>query len=177
MLATEWELSEDGLEMSFTMRDDATFHDGEPLTAEDVKFTLEEGIAYSPYSAWMKDTFREVVIHDDYSFSVMLDQQFAPLLNALTRERAPIMPKHVFEGEDIMSHPANMAPIGSGPYIFESWAEDDTIRLVANEDYWDEMGSVETVVMRVIPDRTALANSLMSGEIDYIQGFWTPMEQ
>lgn len=178
MIATAWELSGDGLELKMTIRDDVTFHDGEPLTSSDVKFTLEEGVTKGPYSAWMPGVFKEVVIEDDYNFTIVLEKPFAPLLNAMTRERMPLLPEHIFgTGEDITANPANLAPIGSGPYKFESWAEDDTVTLVKNEEYWDEIGSVETIKMRVIPDRTALANSLLSGEIDFIQNFWIPMEQ
>lgn len=176
-LAESWELAEDGLSMKFKLREGVTFHDGEPLTAEDVKFTLEKGLAVSPYAAWMNGIFKEVQIEDDHNFTIVLEAPFAPLLPALTTTRSPILPEHIFGEGDITANPANLAPIGSGPYKYDNTAADGTVTLVKNEDYWDEMGSVETVKMRVIPDPTALANSLKSGEIDFLQTFWMPMEQ
>lgn len=177
MLATEWTTSDDLMTWEFTLRDDVFFHDGEALTAEDVKFTLDEVRPLSPYSAALNGVLESVEVTSDTSVVLNLSAPLAPLLNTLTRERIPILPEHVYGGTDILTNEANLAPIGTGPFAFSSWENPDAIVLERNDKYWGQVAELDNLIFRVIPDRTTLVQSLKSGEIDYVQTYWMPFEQ
>ncbi|MET8520868.1 ABC transporter substrate-binding protein [Nocardioides sp. NPDC004968] len=177
MLATEWDLSKDGLTLHMLLRDEATFHDGEPVTANDVKYSLEQAAPVGAYGAWIKGVLDEVEVVSDHELNIRLQKPFAPLLNALARERVPVLPSHLYEGTDVTANEYNMKPVGSGPYKFDSIGNDGTITLVANDDYWGEVGAVKTIILRTIPDPTVLVQSLQRGEVDFVSAFYLPNQE
>ena len=131
MLATEWEfLDEDSIQ--FKLREGVTFHDGEPFTAEDVKYTYERArdhtIVKNNFS-WLES----VDVVDDYTVVINTIGAYSPVLNALCSPLCGIMPKHLMEAnENAMAE----FPIGTGPYKFVERAEGEYIKMEANEDYW-----------------------------------------
>ncbi len=168
-LATNYDISTDGKNYTFTLRDGVTFHDGEPLTAEDVKFTFDQALNESVsfmYASYYS-AIDEVVVVNDNTIEFRLSEENGPFLSWMN---LPIIPKHVFSHNgnvDLNNDPANTDPIGSGPFKFVSWVPDDRIVLEANEDYWGGRPYLDEVVFRVITDEATMAVALENGEIDF----------
>lgn len=172
LLASSWEISDDGLVYTFTLHEGVTWHDGEPFTAEDVEFTLNliqnEETASPRYGAWSDVT---VETEDDTHISLTLE---APKATFLTMDcRQGIVPKHILEDVE----PAELAQhafstgeagvtIGTGPFTFEEWVRDDHITFVRHPEYWGEPAYLDTFVLRVVPSQTIMTQQLRTGEID-----------
>ncbi|TDE09322.1 ABC transporter substrate-binding protein [Jiangella asiatica] len=169
-LAQSWDISDDGLSYTFHLRQGVTWHDGEPFTSADVVFSFQEVLPLSPTGAVLTGTIDTVTAPDDATVVVTLKQPLAPLLLALGPQDFSIQPAHIYEGTDLLANPNNRAPVGTGPYVFDSWSG-DTITLTANKDYWDGAPAIGRLVYKVIPDSNSRANALLNGEIDYINKF------
>ncbi len=164
-LAERWDISEDGTVITFFLRKDVKWHDGLPLTAHDVKFTFEtmlEPKTACPYAANYQD-IKKVEIIDDYTVRFTFSQPYAP---ALSKLGAAIVPKHLFEGEDLRNSRLARNPVGSGPYVFEKWKSGQYIILNANEEYFEHRPYINKYVTRVIPDLSVQFLELLTGGID-----------
>lgn len=164
LLATAWSVSADGLQYRFTLRHDVRWHDGQPFTSADVAFSILTLKQVNPRG---RSTFANVVdvkAPDPYTAIIELSKPAPFLLTALSGSESPIIPKHIYEGTDILSSPRNSAPIGTGPFVFKEFAPGDHILLVRNPDYWDKPKPyVDRIVIRFIPDAGARAAALESG--------------
>lgn len=162
MLATEWEfLDEDSIQ--FKLREDVTFHDGEPFTAEDVKYTYERArdhtIVKNNFS-WLES----VDVVDEYTVVINTIGAYSPVLNALCSPLCGIMPKHLMEeNENAMAE----FPIGTGPYKFVERSEGEYIKMEANENYWGGVPKTKYLEMRVVPEASQRSVLLETGEIDF----------
>jgi peptide/nickel transport system substrate-binding protein len=170
-LATDWEISTDGKTITFYLVQNATWHDGEKFTAEDVEFTVNEGWTnpdVCPYSPSIYGYLEEAQAIDDYTVELHLSSPFAPILLYLsTTLYGAIIPKHIYEGTDILENPANMEPIGTGPYIFKEWVHGDHITVVRNPNYFKEgLPYLNTIIHKIIPDAVSQINAMETGEID-----------
>ena len=165
-LAKHWEVSNDGLVWTFFLRDNVTFHDGHPLTAHDVEFTyrtIMDSKSESP-KADRYDLVDRMETDGDYIFRISLKYPFAPFMNRLSRE---IAPKHLLEGADLRSTPLNRYPVGSGPFKLVDWAEDDTIVLDANRDYFHRGRPIlDRLIFKAYPDREKALQAISHGEMD-----------
>ncbi|CAM3793408.1 ABC transporter substrate-binding protein [Nocardioides marinus] len=176
-LATSWETSEDGLEWTFTLRDDVTWSDGEVLDAEDVAYTYGEVIDRGPGSA----TWRS------WLSGVTAVEATDPTTVVLTLERPnsvlpmlpiPILPEHVWgditdeEMRSFAAEPADGRPVvGSGPFrLVEGTAGGSTYRFEANDDYWKGAPHVDELVFRVFKSEDPAVQALIKGEVDYVEG-------
>ncbi len=168
-LATEWTVADDDLTWSVTLRDDATFHDGTPLTAEDVKFSLEmyrdnEFIYQSSYP----DLFEEITVEDPTHLTIVTSE---PVGNFEYRMVFMyIVPKHIWENEDPTGF-ANDEMIGSGPFMLTEFIQDESAELAAFEDYWDGRPIVDRVIFQRIENPDARVAALTNGEIDLLGEF------
>ena len=154
-LATGYELSDDGLVWTFTLRDDAYFTDGEKLTAADVAFTLETAKAAQ---GSVDLTYMEsAVAKDDSTVVVTLSKPTSILLNTLAS--VGIVPEHAY-GEDY-----GIDPIGSGPYKFVEWRAQEQIVFTANENYYGGEPAIKKVTIVFMSEDAALA-AVQSGQVD-----------
>ena len=161
-------ISEDGTEWHIKLKDGVTWHDGTPLTAEDVKFTLE--LQQNPDFRAARRTGHEMIeaieVISPTELKWKMSAAFAPYMAILSWTF--IVPKHAFDGVDPNEAPFNLAPIGTGPYKWDSRSPGDNIQLVANADYYGDGASIERVVIKYIPDLTVLYTQFKTGEIDVI---------
>ena len=174
-LATEWETSDDGLTWTFTMRDDAMWSDGEPLTAADVAYTygriLDGGPEAATWSSYLKGV-ESVEAPDDTTVVLTLKKPNAvlPLLPI------PIVPEHIWKDvseKDIKSYaaePTDGQPVvGSGPFrLVEGTAGGSTYKFEANPDYWNGAPHVDEVAFRVFKSADPAVQALIKGEIDFV---------
>ena len=166
-LATAWEVSEDGLEWTFTIREDSTWHDGKPVTARDVAFTFNyivdnELLNLSTYTNGI--TGAEVI--DDTHVKVMTDAPKANMLKMVV----PILPEHIWSKvsrKAATTSYQNKPPIvGNGPFQVVEWVKGKYVRLEANPDYWAGKPKVDEVILRLYTNPDTMAQDLKLGTID-----------
>ena len=169
-IAEDWEISEDGLEYTFYLRDDVFFHDGEQLTAEDVAFTYNaiKDPGYTGYAAGQFESLEYAEVVDEYTVRLILSEPYSPLMSRLF---IGILPKHLYDAEpvaDMMNNPYNRAPIGAGPFKFETFDPGQHTIVVANEDYFGEGPYTAEQRQRIVSDQDVAVAALEAGEIDYL---------
>lgn len=169
-------ISEDGLNWRIRLRDDVTWHDGTPFTAEDVKYTLEL-IVNPDFRAWRTTghaLVRDITVVSPTEITWRMERAFAPYLSFLTETF--MVPKHILEAEaDPNDAPFNLAPIGTGAFKWGQRLAGDRLELVANPDYFGEGPYIEQLIFKYIPDMTVLYAQFKSGDIDLVgQAYITP---
>lgn len=162
-------ISEDGLEWRIKLRDDVTWHDGAPFTAEDVKFTLE--LVVDPnFRSWRTaghDLVQDITVVSPTELTWRMETAFSPYISILCETF--IVPKHILEPEPDRNTAAfNHAPIGTGPFKWSNRIAGDHLELVANTDYYGEGPYVERLVYKYIPDLTVLYTQFKSGDVDIV---------
>jgi len=166
-LASRWEVSGDGLVITFYLRKDVRWQDGVKFTAEDVEFTYKKLIdpaVKTPYSGDF-ERVESLEVVDDYTVRVMYKEPFSP---GLASWGMWIMPKHLLEGEDLNQTDFGRHPIGTGPYRFKEWKTAEKIELVSNHDYFEGRPYIDYYVYRIIPDQATLFLELRNQGVDYI---------
>lgn len=172
-LAESWEISDDGTTYTFHLQKNAKFHDGKPVTAEDVAFTFNEVVSkhHPSRGAWWPNV-EEAKAVDKHTFVFQLKKPFPPLLALLAyelRSGAQILPKHLYEGKDAKTNPVNEQPIGSGAFKFKSWVKGSHVELVRNDDYFlDGMPYLDRLIIQFIPDPNTRVLAFERGEVDFI---------
>ena len=163
-LAESWSASEDGLTYDFMIRKETKFHNGEPITAADVKFSYERyrGAAHE----LMKEQIAAIETPDPSHVRFKLKKPWPDFLSFYSSASGAgwIVPKKYVEqvGDDGFLK----APIGAGPYKFVSFTPGQELVLEAFEGYWRKVPSVKRLVMKVIPDEATRLAALTRGEID-----------
>ena len=162
VLATDWEIEEDGKVWTFTLREGVKFHDGEEMTSEDVKFSLERLKDPETNSPHRPDFvgIETVETPDPYTVRVTLAEPSGVFISGLLN--GAIVPKHVVEqaGEQF-----NTSPVGTGPFKFVEWVPDDRIVVEAFEDYWGGRPKLDRLVFRPIPETSTRLVELETGGI------------
>nr|WP_240465356.1 ABC transporter substrate-binding protein [Neobacillus thermocopriae] len=178
-LAEKWEVSEDGLTYTFHLRKGVKFHDGTDFNADAVVFNFnrwmngndEKFPYYSMFGGYKNDeghVIKEVKAVDEHTVQFVLKRPQAPFLKNLAMSPFGIASPSAVEkyGDDFRSH-----PVGTGPFKFVEWKQNDTITLEKNPDYWKEgLPKLNKIIFRVIPENTARLNALANGEIDVMDG-------
>ncbi|HSD95292.1 MAG TPA: ABC transporter substrate-binding protein, partial [Syntrophales bacterium] len=164
-LAESWDISNDGLVITFHLRKGVHWHDGQPFTAEDVLFTYRLTIDPKTPTAYAGDFLKvkKAEVLDPHTFRVTYDKPFAP---ALMSWGSSVMPKHLMEGRDVTRSPLARHPIGTGPYRFKEWKTGQKIALVYNPDYFEGRPFIDGRVMRIIPDMATMFLELRARGID-----------
>ncbi|CCF83072.1 Extracellular solute-binding protein family 5 [Nitrolancea hollandica Lb] len=169
VLAKEWRVSDDGLDYTFLLRHDAKWHDGKPITAQDVLFTIR--LIQDPDFPGNQDLarfWRGIVpgATDDWTVTFHLLQPFAPFPNYAA---VPILPKHLLAGtlaRDLAGEPFSKAPVGSGPFQFVSLDSDGKqVELKANPSHVGGKPYLDKVTFRFYQDADALISALKKGKV------------
>jgi peptide/nickel transport system substrate-binding protein len=164
-LAESWSMSRDGLSAEFILRPGIKFHNGEPVTADDVKFSFER---YRGGAAKiLKDTVKEIQILAPNRLRFVLKEpwpDFPAFYGTFVASAGWVVPRKYVErvGEEGF----RKAPIGAGPYKFVSFNPGVELVLEAFEGYWRKTPSIKRLVFRSLPDETTRAAALKSGEVD-----------
>src|SRR3990172_11391101 len=164
-LAASCETSKDGLKWTFYLRKGVTFNDGIELTADDVKFTIEEFIRVnlrSPFAGWTAN-IKSINIKDRYAIDIVLKKPSIFFLYSMTWG---ILPAHILKNNN-KNYNFGREPIGTGPFKFSSW-KDSEIVLKANERYFSGRPYLNSIVVRVYPNQKIAWAKLMQGEGDFL---------
>lgn len=163
-LATDWTASSDGRVITFTLRNDAVWHDGLPVTADDVVFTLGALRALEPETALLAGLQRvtEVAAPTTDTVVVRLNERYAPIFSLLT---LPVLPRHVLEGENLATLNLWDAPIGSGPFRLERREPGVAITLAANQAFYRGAPLLDRVAFVVAPDARVAMSALQDGRL------------
>lgn len=171
-LAESWEVSEDGLSVTINLVKGATFHDGAPITSEDVAFSIETVKANHPFKS-MFAPVEAVETPDANTAIIKLSRPHPALLLAMSSQLLSIIPKHIYgDGQDPKTHPANSnGVVGSGPFKLVEFKPGEHVILERNENYFiDGLPYLDRIVMRILPDETTRTIAMESGELQ-LSGF------
>ena len=182
-LAESWDISDDGLEYTFHLRQGVKFHNGNDFTAEDVAYTFHrmltvEGGVKTEFIDQIKgadellagetDTLEGVEVVDDYTIKVTLKEPFAGFLASISSPGVSIYDSEATEvaGDQFGMDPA--VTVGTGPFEFASWSFNNQLVLTRNEDYWKGASGLPGVVIKIIPDTETQSMMFESGELDIL---------
>jgi len=165
-LSESWTMSRDGLVYEFVLRKGARFHNGEPVTAEDVKFSFDRYRGTSARA--LKEQVAAVEVVDAQHIRFRLKRPWPDFLTfySSTTGAGWIVPKKYVE--QVGEEGFKKAPIGAGPYRFVSFTPGVELVFEAFEGYWRKTPSVKRLVFRVIPDETTRLAALKRGEVDIV---------
>ena len=165
-LATGWQVSADGLEIAFELRRGVRWHDGEPFTSRDVAHSIELLKTVHPRGRATFAAVETVLTPDPHRAILKLSRPAPFLLRALAACEAPIVPSHLYRSPERGRH-NDVAPIGTGPFVFEEWVRGQHIRYRRNEDYWDNpKPGIDRLIVRFIEDEAEKAAALEAGRLD-----------
>ncbi|MFW6029616.1 MAG: glutathione ABC transporter substrate-binding protein [Halanaerobiales bacterium] len=164
-LAVDYEAIDDET-WEIKLREGVEFHDGSPFNAEAVKFTLEriaDPEVGSPRAS-LVDPIESIEVEDEYTVIIKTKYPYGPFLATLTHGNSAIVsPKAVEEHGDLMQNAA-----GTGPFMVDEWVSGDHISLKRNENYWGEMGNLDGITYKIVPEASTRLAMLESGEIDFL---------
>ena len=177
-LATSWEVSEDGKEITFALREGVTFHDGTPFNAEAVKYNFDRTMSLPPKAAWQYmggESLAETEVVDEFTVKLHFNEPYAAIFTYLSDGATGIDSPAAIEeygddyGVDYL--------VGTGPFKFVEWVQGDHIELVRNDDYdWapefynhDGPAYVERIIYRGIPEEVTRSAALEAGEVDVVR--------
>lgn len=172
-LVENLEISEDGTVYTLKMNKDAKWHDGTPVTADDVIFTydvlkegkLDVGLGAALYVDDDEISYEKV---DDYTVKLTLPRASNVYLSSLAMMY--LMPKHIYENvEDMNNCDENFAGWGNGPYKFKEYVAGEKLVVERNDDYYRGTPNYKTIEYRVMPDESAQEVAFLNGEIDYLR--------
>jgi peptide/nickel transport system substrate-binding protein len=164
-LAEKWEVSPDAKDYTFHLVKNAKWHDGQPVTSADVKFTLEGVVEQNGPAASFLKNIASIEVPDDSTVVVHLRNPSASFLYDIgVYPRLPILPKHVYEGTKWLDNPSNMKPVGSGPFKFQEYVPGDHVAVTANEDYFGGRPYLDRVIWKLIPDDRTAIEAFKAGE-------------
>ena len=161
-LATEW-TQVDATTWRFTLREGVRFHNGEPFTAEAVKFSIERVLDPDQASprASMLSMIDEVIVEDDYTV-VITTEQPAPTLLASLAVNEIVPPAYV---QEVGDEEFAKNPVGTGPFTFVEWVPNERVVLAANDDYWGGRPKIDQLVFKPIPEVSTRIAALQSGDV------------
>ncbi len=164
-LAESWTVEQGGLVLTFTLRPNLRWHDGAPVTAEDVRFTYQKLIdpaVRTPFSS-SYELVESVEVPDSRTIRIRYKEPFSP---ALESWMMGIIPKHLLEGQDLNTTPFLRHPVGHGPYRFVRWKTGELIELAANPDYFEHRPWIDRYLYRIIPDQATMFLELLTAGVD-----------
>ncbi|HLZ28739.1 MAG TPA: ABC transporter substrate-binding protein [Chloroflexota bacterium] len=167
--ARSYTISDDKLTITYKLRDDLLWSDGQKITSADYKFTwdrmMDEKVNF-PYRKLFQDYFTSLTAPDDATLVFQLKEVFAP---ALLYSGIDAIPKHVFENLDINDNPRNNNPtVGSGPFLLKQWRKDEFAEFAANDHFFLGRPNLDSYLIKIVPDVTVEYSQFKSQEIDAV---------
>ena len=173
-LATEWNVSPDGLRYTFKLRPNIKFHDGKPFTSADVAYSIQLLKTVHPRGRNTYANVLEVQTPDPLTAVIVLGKPAPYLIKAFAGAESPMLPRHIYEGTDPIANPNGNAPIGTGPYVFKEWVRGSHVIYERNPNYWDpDLPRIDRMVCKFVRDAGARSVAFENGSGDI--GYRTPV--
>jgi peptide/nickel transport system substrate-binding protein len=163
-LAEKWDISEDGKEYTFYLRKEVYFHDGSKMTAEDVKYSYDilRDPNFGSNGAGDFGLVEDIVVVDENTVKFILKEPFSTLLAAVGGRYGGVVPKGTYDSGDLRNR-----VLGTGPYMLADWKPKNKMELKKFDKYWNkDVGLVDKITIRIVPDENSLVSGLKSGQID-----------
>ncbi|PWW32429.1 nickel transport system substrate-binding protein [Cytobacillus oceanisediminis] len=171
-LAESWEISEDGKEYLFNLRQDVKFTDGTNFNAEIVKKNFDAILANVDLHSWLgfisKIDKTEVI--DEYTFKLTLTESYYPTIQELAVVRPVRFLGEAGFPQDGDTSKGVEKPVGTGPWVLDEYKADEFAVFKRNEDYWGELPNIEKIKVKVIPDAETLVLAFEKGDLDVVYG-------
>jgi peptide/nickel transport system substrate-binding protein len=166
-VAESWEIADGGRLMTFRLRDGVRWHDGRPVTAHDVVFTVEQVLDPAVESRSWSPMFQDLESIEALDDRTVRARYAVANPDVLDGWRVPLIPRHLAEsGAELLTGHYAEQPIGCGPFRFLRHIPEQEIVLEANDDYWDGRPAVDRLVLRVFADQRTAYQALLLGELD-----------
>ncbi|MFR8317276.1 MAG: ABC transporter substrate-binding protein [Catenibacillus sp.] len=168
-LATSYEFSEDGKTLTCHLAEGVKWHDGEPFTSEDVKWTYDTAIEQNWFKATSLSSVESIECPDENTVVFNLKAADVTIVSKLGWYGTFILPKHLYEGQDPATCDAALKnPVGTGPFKFESYETGVGVTLVRNDDFWGDKPHLDKVIFAVYADPDSAYQAFLNGEVDYL---------
>lgn len=171
-LATSWDISEDGKVYTFALRKDVKFSDGTPFDAHIVKKNYDAILSVQDRHSWLElvKQIDKTEVVDEYTFRIYLKNSYYPVLQELTLVRPMRILGEAGFPESGKTDEEIKSPIGTGPWMLETYKKDEYAVFVQNPNYWGEKPKITKLTVKIIPDSDTAASALEAGEVDLIHG-------
>jgi peptide/nickel transport system substrate-binding protein len=174
-LAESWSTSPDGRAITFKLRENVKWHDGEPFTSADVRYSILNVVKKThPRGASNLAKVIDVETPDAHTAVFRLTGPSPVLWAVLFGTETQIVPRHLYEGTDPLTNAWNTKPVGNGAFRFKEWVRGSHVILERNPDYWDKGPSgkddkpyLDRIIFKMVPDAAARAAALETGEIAF----------
>ncbi len=165
-LARSWDISKDGLTYTFHLHQGVKWHDGQPFSSTDVKYTYENVLLkLHPRTRQLKPIISQITTPDTNTVVFRLAFAYPPFLKWLDEDNGAILPQHLYQGTNPLQNPANNKPVGTGPFVFKSAIQGNQYTLARNPHYFKPgLPYLDQLVFRVIPPAEAL-QGFQAGEV------------
>lgn len=165
-LADSWEMSDDKKEITFQLRSNVKFHNGDTMTAEDVVFSLNRSLA-SSYSSGIRGPIESFEKTGDMSVKVVLKYPYAPIYDVLSNLTFGIVSKRAVEEADASGKDFSRNPCGTGAYKMVAWKSGNELVLERFDDYYRGAAPIKNVVFKLVPDSASGAIGVEDGSLDF----------
>ena len=166
-LAESWEVAADGMSVTLKLVKNAVFHDGKPVTSEDVAFSIMTIKANHPFQT-MLAAVDKVETPDPFTAIIKLSHPHPALLLAMSPALMPILPKHIYgDGQEIKAHPANLKPVGSGPYRLIDYKQGEYYTLEKFDKFFiPGRPKLDKILVKIVSDSNAAMVSIERGDVN-----------
>ena len=168
-LATDWEISDDGLTYTLQLRDDVEFHDGTPFNAEAAVFNFDR-IRDPDVEVPIRAAFEPIesaTALDEYTVELQLSEPFPPLISALSFEVSSMLSPDSMEAEG-NTYTDYTRPVGTGPYTYGEYVTGERFTLERFDNYWGELPYYSDVEFQIVPEAATRVSQLRAGDVDMI---------
>jgi peptide/nickel transport system substrate-binding protein len=170
-LAASWQISDDKRTYTIKLQPNVKWHDGHDFTAEDVVFSIMKfHMELAPRARQVFQRISEAKAVDAHTAVFTLNAPFEPFLLMFDVTSCAIVPKHIYDGTDYRTNPANQKPIGTGPFQFVEWQRGNFVRLRRFDQYWKPgQPYLDEIIYRVIPDSQSRRLAMQQGQAQLAQ--------
>ncbi|MGM0855224.1 MAG: nickel ABC transporter substrate-binding protein [Bacillota bacterium] len=171
-LAESWEISEDGKEYLFNLRQDVKFTDGTNFNAEIVKKNFDAILENMDLHSWLGfiSKIEQTEVIDEYTFKLTLTESYYPTIQELAVVRPVRFLGEAGFPQDGDTSKGVEKPVGTGPWVLDEYKTDEFAVFKRNEDYWGELPSIEKIKVKVIPDAETRVLAFEKGDLDVVYG-------
>ena len=169
-LASDWIVSQDGLQYTFHLKPEARFSTGRPVTAEEVRYSFERVLdpKTASSSRWVLERIKKIEVLDPHTIILRLNEPFAPFLQLLAMPAASIVPQEEVERCEREGVPFGERPVGSGPWLFKRWQHDQQVDFERNETYWGAKPHLRRLQVRILGNPFSAIAEFETGNVGVI---------